>query len=378
MKKLVLLGGGHAHVEVLRDLALQPEPGVEVTLVSPDPHLIYTGMVPGVIAGHYSLADCGIDLAALAARAQAAWLPTRATLVSPARREVTCGDGTVVPYDVLSVDVGAVPATAGTKGAERHAMTVRPLRKLIKGWVHVLDRALRGDVTAITVVGGGAAGVELALAMDYRLRREMRGRPVPHVRVITATPVPVPDLNASARARLRRRLARRNIGLHLSSTVSEVGERFVRLQSGMEFASDATFWVTGPGAQEWIRQSGFATDDRGALLTNDFLQSVTFRDVFGAGDCATQENRRLPKAGVFAVRAAPKLARNLRAALRGAPLEKHVTSPRFLALVSTGPKHAVGAWGALAFQGWWAWLWKNHIDRKFVARYAPPKAAKTP
>ena len=378
MKRLVLLGGGHAHVEVLRNIAARPLNDVEVTVVTPYSRLVYTGMVPGVIAGHYALADSAIDVAALARAANATMLLTTASLVRPNEREVACSDGTVLPYDVLSMDVGSIPVIGNAIGVEQFAVCMRPMEALVRGWVDARGRARAGKVGSITVVGAGAGGVELAFAMDHGLRREMKGD-APHVRIIADTPVALPEMHAGARARLRRRLAKRNIGVHVSSTVKEVGENFVRLQSGIEFASDATFWATGAGAQEWIRESGFATDERGFLLTNDFLQSVTYREVFGVGDCASQEHHRLPKAGVFAVRAAPQLESNLRAALTEAPLERHVTSPRHLQLVSTGGRYAVGMWNGYSWQGYWAWLWKDIIDRGFVARYrVAPRPATSP
>jgi pyridine nucleotide-disulfide oxidoreductase family protein len=368
VKRLVLLGGGHAHIEVLRVYAERPLANVEITLVTPSSRLVYSGMVPGVIAGHYALADSAIDLAALAKAANATLLLTTVTRVHPSEREVTCSDGTRLPYDVLSMDVGSVPVISNVVGVDRHAVLVRPMEALVRGWVDVRARAKEGKVSSITIVGAGAGGVELALAMDYGLRRELKGD-APHVRIIADTPVLLPELPDGARARLRKRLARRNIGMHVGSAVKEVGERFVRLQSGIEFVSDATFWVTGAGAQPWIRESGLATDERGFLLTNDFMQSVTYREVLGAGDCASQEHRSLPKAGVFAVRAGPKLAANLRASLADTPLVRHVTSPRHLALISTGGKSAVGVWGGWSWQGIWAWFWKDSIDRGFVARY---------
>jgi pyridine nucleotide-disulfide oxidoreductase family protein len=368
VKRLVLLGGGHAHIEVLREFASRPLADVEVTLVTPSSRLVYTGMVPGVIAGHYALADSAIDLAALARGANATLMLSTATLVRPNEREVVCADATRLPYDVLSIDVGSVPVIGDAAGVDHHAVLVRPMEALVRGWVDVRARAREGKVSSITIVGAGAGGVELALAMDHGMRRELKGD-TPHVRIIADTPVPLPELPESARVRLRKRLARRNIGVHVGSAVKEVGERFVRLHSGIEFASDATFWVTGAGAQPWIGESGFATDEHGFLLTNDFMQSVTYREVFGVGDCATQEHRPLPKAGVFAVRAGPHLASNLRAALADAPLSRHVTSPRHLALISTGGKYAVGVWGGYSWQGYWAWAWKDSIDRSFVARY---------
>jgi selenide,water dikinase len=373
VKRLVLLGGGHAHIEVLRSLALQPMPGVETTLITPHHRLLYTGMIPGVIAGHYALADAAIDLVKLAASAKANLILTTASLVRPIERVVMCADASSMPYDVLSVDVGSCPVIGEALGVEQHAVVMRPLEGLVRGWADVRGHAFAGKVRSVSIVGAGGAGVELALAMDYGMRRNLKGD-TPHVRVLTDAPVAMAEYNEGARRRLRRRLAKRNIGVHVSSEVAEVGAGFVRLASGIEFASDATFWATGPGAPEWIKRSGFATDKKGFLLVNDFLQSVSFREVFGAGDCIAQEQRPLPKAGVFAVRAAPRLASNLRAALAGIALERHVTEARFLALVSAGNKRAVGVWGDLSFEGMLAWRWKDSIDRRFVERYRTLKA----
>lgn len=369
MKKLLLAGGGHAHVEVLRDLAERPGSGIAVTLVTPRPRLVYTGMVPGAIAGHYRLEDCAIDLEALARRANARFVLGAIFRIDSANRRVHCADGESVDYDILSLDVGSRIAIGGAAGVDEHATPARPMETLMKGWADVIARTRSRKIGSITVVGGGAAGVELALAMEYRLRRETPQSP-PHVRVITDTEVLVPQFAAGARRRLLLALGRRNIGVHVSSTVAEVGADFVRLDTGLVFASDATFWATGASAPPWLASSGLAVDAGGFLLTNDMLQSVTDRDVFAAGDCATQEGRAHAKAGVFAVRAAPILAANLRAAAHGGALERFATSPRYLALVSTGKRHAVGVWGSLSFQGWWAWRWKDRIDRAFVARYA--------
>lgn len=369
MKSLLLAGGGHAHVEVLRDLAERPGSGIAVTLVTPRPRLVYTGMVPGAIAGHYRLEDCAIDLEALAHRANARFVLGAVFRVDAASRVVHCADGETIEYDLLSLDVGS-RVVAGAAGVD-HATPVRPMETLMKGWGDVLLRAREGKVGSVTVVGGGAAGVELALAMEYRLRSELSGA-APHVRVVTATPVVLEEFPTGARRRVELALARRDIGVHVSSTVAEVGRDFVRLASGLRFASDATFWAAGGAPPPWIASSGLSTDAEGFLLTNDALQSVTDRDIFGAGDCAVQEGRPHARAGVFAVRAAPVLAANLRAAAHGSALQPHVASPRYLALISTGRRHAVGAWGPLAFQGGWAWRWKDRIDRRFVARYAEP------
>lgn len=368
MKRLVLVGGGHAHLEVLRELALHPEVGRHATLVTPYPWLTYSGMVPGLFAGHYDIDQCSVDLAALVERGQGAIAQASAIRVDTTDREVICDNGAAIPYDVLSLDVGTMPFGVDVRGVERHAVVMRPLERAVKGWSDVIVRAREGRIGSVTVVGGGAAGVELALAMEYRLRQEL-GLAWAHVRIVTNTGLVVPEFPAGARRRLAAKLGRRNIGMHTGSAVTEVGADHVRLEQGLDFASDAVFWATGGAAHPWVRASGFSTDERGFLLTNDRLQSVSHPDVFGAGDCAAVQGRPHAKAGVFAVRAGPILAANVLAAVAGGPLRPHATPARYLALVSTGDRHAVGVWNGFSWEGDWVWRWKDRIDRAFVARY---------
>ena len=375
MKRLVLAGGGHAHVEVLRDFALAPAQA-QITLVTRAPWLTYSGMVPGVIAGHYVLDDCSIDLARLAARAGARAVYSEVTRIDTVRREMACANGTVIGYDVLSLDVGAAAPLDRVRGAREHAVPMRPLDAMVKRFGAALDRARRGEVRAITLVGGGAAGVELALAMAHRGLGEL-GPAAPHVRVITDAPSIVPEFPPAARARLLRELRRRGVGVHPSSPVTGITAETVTTGHGHTFASDAVFWSAGVAAHSWIAESGFATDPRGFLLVDATLQSTSHPLVFGAGDCATRADGEMPKAGVFAVRAAPVLAKNLRAALGAGALEPHRTRRRFLALVATGPKRAVAVWNGFSWTGASLWRLKDRIDRAFVARYNEITSAPT-
>ena len=374
MKRLVLVGGGHAHVHVLKAIGDALDPGVSVTLVTPVDRPLYSGMLPGYVAGHYGLDECGIDLMALAQRARALVVRSSASLVNPSMREVICANGEVVPYDVLTLDVGSRAFTGNVQGVAEHAVAVRPLERFVEGWERVLARVRAGGAGAVSVVGGGAAGIELAFAMDYRFQQGARRR-----RPARARPHRRGHRDAGRTRRVRGRLARlareRNIGIHPGCHVTEVAPEFVRLKDNIEFATDATFWVAGAAAHEFIRDSGFRTDERGFLAVNDFMQSVSHPEVFGAGDCATNLENPRPKAGVFAVRAGPALAANLLAALRGGPLQRHVTPRRFLALISCGNRYAVGTCGPLSFEGDWVWRWKDRIDRRFLARYAPEALA---
>jgi selenide,water dikinase len=369
VKRLVLVGGGHAHVHVLKALGETHDAGVAVALVTPVARQVYSGMLPGYVAGHYSLAECGIDLEPLAHRARAIVLRSPAVRIDSARREVVLANGEAVAYDVLSLNVGSQPLVGDAAGVREHAIAVRPLERFVEGWERVLSLAKAGALNAISVVGGGAAGVELALAMQWRLRAEAASS-APHVRILTDAPSLLMEHPWPVRARVEWMARRREIGVHTGCGVAEVGAGFVKQRQPISFASDATFWVAGAAAHGFIRESGLQTDERGFLAVNDFLQSVSHPEVFGAGDCATNLGHPRRKAGVFAVRAGPALAANLRAALAGAPLARHATRNRFLALLSCGDRYAIGTYGPLFFEGRWVWRWKDRIDRRFLARYA--------
>jgi selenide,water dikinase len=364
----VLAGAGHAHLEVLLRMAAARDASIEATLVSPYPWFTYSAMLPGFIAGHYEIDDITLELSPLCNAAGVTFVQTAVARLDTAAREVHCANGAVLGYDALSLDVGVEPAVDGARGVSRHAVVVRPLERVVKGWTDLLVRAREGQVGAVTIVGGGAAGVEIAFAMEYRLRQEL-GLASAHVRLVSDAPQIVPAYPPSARRSLLRKFARRNIGLHAGAAVTEVGPDYVRLEQGLEFATDGVFWATGGVAPAWARESGLATDEAGFVLTDPMLRSVSHAEVFAVGDCQTSRDRPRPRAGVFAVRAGPVLAANLHAALVGEPLRAFATSPRYLALLSTGSRHAVGVWDRIAFEGGWAWRWKDRIDRHFLGRY---------
>ena len=377
MKRLLLAGAGHAHLEVLRDRALARDESVDVTLISPYPWFTYSAMVPGFIAGHYEIDALTLELAPLCAAAGVTFLQTAIVRLDAAAREVVCANGAVIGYDMLSLDVGVEPAVDGARGVARHGIVVRPMEMLVKGWTDLLVRARDGQVGALTVVGGGAAGAELAFAMEYRLRQEL-GLASAHVRLVTDAPRVMPSLAPSARQRLVRKFERRNIGLHVGAAVTEVGPDYVRLEQGLEFATDAVFWATGGVAPAWLRASGLASDEAGFVLTDSSLRSVSHPEVLAVGDCQVSRDAPRPHAGVFSVRAGPILAANLRATAHGEPLQRFATSPRYLALISTGSRHAVGVWNGASFEGGWAWRWKDRIDRRFLARYREAAAGALP
>jgi selenide,water dikinase len=370
VKRIVLVGGGHSHVEVLRRFGLAPAAGVEIMLVSPHRWAPYSGMLPGLVAGHYTFEETHIDLARLARFASARFLPTIATSLDPGARTARLADGAVVEFDLVSLDIGSAPATAGIPGAAAHALGVKPVGAFLRAWDALIERASAGTLKRGIVVGGGAAGIEMVLAMRHRIGAET-GRPeAVEWQLLTDVDILLPAHGARVRRIFRRLLAEREIEVHLSSRVARVEPGVVFAANGYRASGDFILWATGAAAPPPLAGSGLAVDDRGFIAVDETLRSTSHPHVFAAGDCATILGHPRPKSGVYAVRQGPPLAANLRAAVAGLPLDRYVPQARALALISTGDRYAVAARGSWALEGGWVWRWKDWIDRRFMHRYS--------
>ena len=363
MKHLVLLGGGHAHVHVLKALAAQGMAGAHVTLVSPFPRQMYSGMVPGVVAGHYAVGDCVIPLAPLAAAAKANFIETAACGIDTAARRVTLATGDSLAYDVLSLDTGPVMDRDAIPGAREHALFVRPIEHFTQLWSGLLALA-QTRALDVVVIGGGAAGVELAMALQHRLGTATGAR----VSLVTGGPPSMASQSTAVQARVKQALKQRRITV-FEESCTEVRADGVVLSNGARLACDAPVMAVGTTAPAWLRGSGLALDAQGFVATGASLQSTSHADVFAAGDVASRVDAPHPKSGVYAVRAGPPLEVNLRRCIGGGALLPYRPQQRSLNLLACGEKYAIASWGPWAVQGGWVWRWKDRIDRAFVERY---------
>jgi pyridine nucleotide-disulfide oxidoreductase family protein len=374
MKRLVLLGGGHAHVHVLTEMAREPMPGVQAVLATPNARQIYSGMLPGWVAGHYALEQCAIALEPLTRAAKVELALSSAVAVNASERTVTLADGRVAEYDVLSIDTGSVFDRDAIPGAREHGLFLRPIEHFVQLYERLL--ALPSDrLLNLVVIGGGAAGFEVALAINHRFNGA--GTERARVCVVTGDSSVLPAFSVAVRERAQRMLRRARVTV-LNQRCTEISAGQVQLDNGARLVCDVPLLALPTVAPAWLQGSGLALDVHGFVSTMPTLQCASHADVFAAGDVASRNDRELPRSGVFAVRAAPALALNLRRHLAGGPLQPWQPKERSLYLLSCGERRAIAAWGQGSAQGRWVWAWKNWIDRRFVARYAEPAVAPAP
>ena len=344
-------------------------PGVRITLVTRDLHAPYSGMLPGVIAGHYSFDDAHIDLAPLCRFAGARLYHTEAVGLDLSKKAVVCRGRPPVPYDLLSVDIGIAP-NCGILGASEHAVPVKPIAGLVSRW-KALEKRIRvsSDPLRVAVVGAGAAGVELTLSMHRAVMKVGKTISPPEFHLFGSAPTVMPTHSRGAQRRFTRVLSERGVYLHLGQRVSQVSNDRIELDDGTAHPVDEIVWATDAAPQRWLGDSGLAVDDHGFLTVQPTLQSTSHSDVFAAGDVASVVGFPREKAGVFAVRQGPPLTRNLRRVLAGKSPRPFAPQRHFLSLVSTGDQYAIASRGQLSFEGSWVWRWKNWIDRRFMSRF---------
>jgi len=356
---VVLVGGGHSHALFLRQWALNPLPGVQLTLISRDVLTPYSGMLPGYVAGHYSYEDIHIDLQKLCAWAGVRFIERELTAIDLDKRTLKVNGHPDVLYDLLLLDTGSTPLL-NVPGAATHTTPVKPVYSFIDRWKNLQET----DSTEIGVVGAGAGGFELTMAMAHRLRDKpinihwfIRGE-----KAMSDRPPKVGKL-AVKHAR------KAGVPVHLNFDVDRVESNCVYASDGRSQQFQQLLWCTAATAPEWPRVAGLEVDDRGFVATNDYLQSRSNPDVFATGDIGTQVENPSAKAGVFAVRQAPFLFHNVQAKISNKPLRAFVPQTDFLSLVSTGKKHAIGSRNGVTFSGGWVWKLKHHIDQSFMKKF---------
>ena len=355
LRDIVLVGGGHAHVQVLKSFGMKPAPGLRLTIVAREPHTPYSGMLPGHVAGLYGFDDIHIDLARLSAFGGARFVAAEVTGMDLDARRLLFADRPSIRYDVASLNTGGVPG----KGIASDFVTpVKPIGSFLPRW----QRLLATGPERIALVGGGAGAVELGLAISGE-------QPGIALTLLTEEPDLLPGYPRRARRVLAASLARAGVEVEAGFRAVAAENGVVRAENGRQLAVDHVLWVTGVDAPMWPAQAGLACDPSGFVRVSRHLQSVSHPDVFAVGDIASLDGQARPKSGVYAVRQGPALAENLRRHADGRRLRRYRAQRHALAIIGLGEGRALAVRGKASVSGAGVWHAKQWIDRRFMSRF---------
>ncbi|MEZ6000527.1 FAD-dependent oxidoreductase [Hyphomonas sp.] len=370
-RHILLAGGGHAHAVALRNLAKSPPPpGIRLTLVSPTTHNLYSGALPGVIAGHWPAEGIAVPLQPLCDAAGVQFVLDRINMIDPEACTASLASGKIIPYDLASLDIGSGIRPLGLEIGHNQIVPIRPIAPFLQRWQSSLEQIKSGTAPpTIVVVGAGLAGVEVALAIHYCLRQE--GIPQPRTLLVDAGEKISGSSSPALRKQLGDSLKSAGIETLLQTHVRSVHNRTVTFSSGIKAEAALVVNCAGSAPHEWIGETGLRTD-HGRIEVDACLRSTSHPQIWAAGDTSYFKPDPLAPAGVFAVRAGPVIAENIRRYSENAPLSQFHPQSDYLKLVSLGEQKAVAEKFGFTLKGRWVWHLKKYIDFSFLREHSLP------
>lgn len=350
MRKLVLLGTGRAHLDLLSTLASKQPAGLQLTLIATYPLHLCNSMVPGLVAGQHALDDCVISLETLLQKAGARWLKGSVAALDVKENTLHLTDGSTFGFDWLSIDTGALQnrqqIEAAMPGAREHGLFVRPLHAFCALWPKVTELAGSRSLR-IAVMGSDRMSVELALAMRQRL-------PGSSVTLLAGTAGLVGALVPDHAQHILKLLKEHRVTV-LPDLAIRIEAEQVLLAGGARLACDVPIIATTGQAPAWLAESALTLDTQGKVALDAFGRSVSHPQVFASNESPG--------------RAKPALSTNVLSLLAGSPARRRQSPPDRLTFVACGGRHALLLWHGFSVHGRWVGWLKNWLERRYLRPY---------
>lgn len=363
-KHLIFVGAGHAHVTAIAHLDRFIEDEYRVTVISSDAYHYYSGMSPGMLSGIYTPPEARFNMRQLTESRGGRFIEDQVTSVDPENRTVTLAGGRTEAYDVISFNTGSGIATGPLDTSYPNIITVKPVREMFTARCKILEALKKGPVRVV-VIGGGAAGVEMA-GNAWRIGHDTQ-------KDLTITMIArgkiLHNFHPKVRTKAMHSLKTRGITLEEDTPVKGNTQHKIILEDGREHPFDIALVATGVRPSPLFARSGLPVGDNGGMLVNQFLQSTAYPEIFGGGDCIHFQPRKLDKVGVYAVRQNPILLHNLHASLSGGSLKPFHPHGVYMLIINLGDGTGVYNRKYITFGGPPAFKLKNLIDKKFMKAF---------
>lgn len=363
--ELVLVGGGHANIQVLKSFAMRPIDGLRISLISDVLSAPYSGMLPGFIAGEYDFNEIHINLLHLCNFSGARFIQAKIISVDTEERVIHCENRPDINYDLISVNTGITSDYGEIEGAKEHAIPVKPISHFLNK-IPEVEKSITSSEQSIVIIGSGAAGIELAFAFRKKFNKS---NIKPKITIIGSAERFFPKISYRCHLSILKKCSAADIDVQFGQPVIKVSKNTVTLAEGINVATDCSIVVTGARPSNWLNSASISLTHDGYIEVNNAFQSISDERIFAAGDIAKMRHQPRPRSGVFAVRAGPTLAKNLRLALNKSPL-KHVSQQsRYLSLIMLDNNDVIAIWGGFFISAKWLWPIKKWIDQRFISSF---------
>ncbi len=354
---------------------MQPIPNAELVCISDFPIATYSGMMPGVLSGQYSVSDMEIDLVRLCNSAGSRLIIGNVIGLDLEDRMIQFENRPPLSYELLSIGIGSRPTFRGVQiEDDSNLLAIKPMQSFLERFEkRVEELSGLSRPAKIAIIGGGLGSIEVAFCLKHRLANDpvwkSRFKAQPDITLVTGSESIGTGLLPSTVKRVKKQFSEQGVQFREKCRVVILNRHGFETQDGQQIEADIVIWATNAVGPPLLGELSLETDNRGFLTTRPTLQTTSDDNIFAVGDSGTIKSSETPKAGVFAVRQGPFLWENLKLSIARKQLRKYTPQSGFMKLINIGNDEAVMEYKGLSFEGKWCWRIKDRIDRKFMAMY---------
>lgn len=365
-KKLLLIGGGHAHMVTLANLGSIVQQGYDVTVIQPSEYHYYSGMGPGMLGGTYKPDDIRFATRKVVEHQGGSFVLGRAAAIDPEKQTVRLEESEQeIGYDVLSCNAGSYVPRNSVTTESPNIFTVKPIEGLLAAQERILSLSSQRSIT-VAIVGGGPSAIEIA-GNVWQLG-EQQALHKPSIYLFGGKEI-MGRFPKRIRSLARKSLRSRGVKIVEGAYVQEIQPEKIILDNGQSYNAELIFPAVGVKPSAIFSRSGLPVGPDGGLLVNRYLQCKDYPNIFGGGDCIYFEPDPLDKVGVYAVRENPILFHNLLASLEGGELKSFNPGGKYLLIYNVGGEKGILCKWSIIFSGGLAFTIKDYIDRKFIQKF---------
>lgn len=365
IKTILMIGGGHGHLYLLKQLMTEKIPGYRIVLISEGRRQYYSGMAAAYMEDIYTDQDISVDLKKICDAGHVTFIEGIVEFVEPVKKYVVTQDGTKHYFDLASFDTGSRTMIEHIPGAGQFGKKVKPLEELSE--IKSMIKTSTINKTRIVIIGGGSSSVELSLAIK---KYGMKQKKELEVTVISGNSGILSDYKMKLRKIGEKKLRKEKVNVIKGTRVTAIKKNDILMTAGMTMPFDLVLLATGSTAHPLYKVSGLKTDKKGYMMVNPYLQNVAYPYIFGIGDCiAFEDYTYVKKVGVYAVREAEFLWTNLNNFINNEELMAYKPQKKYLSILSLGDKIGVLEFHGIVAAGKWVWQLKNRIDVSFIKQF---------
>jgi selenide,water dikinase len=364
--QLVLVGGGHANIQVLKELCMKNYQGLHTVLINKEYHATYSGMTPGFFFNKFSQQEIDIDLQRLCFNAGATFIKDEVVDLDLENNQINLLNYPSIHFDILSLNTGSISSNRNLKiNNLSNCINVKPISDLVNQLSKIDDVASQKTNSCISIIGGGIASYEISFSLKQRYLENVK------INIIGDNQLSEKNINQSSKKKLRKIAEKMGINI-IEDKVEQIKTDHLQLASHKKIKSNLNLLSTGADMPLWLEKTQLLKSKSGFIAVNKYLQSQNFENIFVTGDIAEVNGYKRAKSGVMAVKQGQVLKKNLFLKLQNRDMIEFKAQENWLYIIGTYNNKAILNYYFISIHSHWSWYLKVLIDQRFIRKFSFP------